>query len=492
MDYLFKLDASEKRTLQHQLRDQIANAIIDGRIAPKSAMPSSRRLSEQLGVSRNTVMLAYATLQEEGFLTSRERSGHFVCDSIDELKVAAGKGNFERTGNILSSVDWKNRLVFEVSQQRNINKPSNWREFDYCFVYGQLNPGVFPVRHWRDCWLDAVGVQEISGWSQDFFDRDDMMLVDQIRTKLLPRRGLWVDESQILVTVGAQNALYIAMRLLLNGDRKFGIEEPGYPDARNIAQIFTDKITPLAVDDQGLVPDDNLTSCDLVYLTPSHQSPTTVTMPKERRRALLDQAERDDFLLLEDDYESEISFSETPLPALMSDDTSGRIIYIGSLSKTLAPGLRLGYLVGPPAFIAEARALRRLIMRHPATNNQRAAAFFLSRGYHESLLRSLVATNKKKWRTLLDALETHLPAWRVAPSRGGSSFWISGPDQLDARMLAEECENEGVLIEPGDVHFCTANPPLNSFRLGYTSIPLERIEEGIKRIANIAKRHGLA
>ena len=488
MDLLFKLDRERKRSLQNQLRDKISTAILEGWLAPNTPLPSSRRLAEQLGIARNTVMLAYTALQDDGFIVSRERSGFFVNDGVIEDKVTQHIQPYLRHAPKESVIDWSQRLSLKASAQRNIVKPVNWRDFKYCFVYGQIDPKIFPVRHWRECWRDAVGVQEITDWSQDLIDRDDPLLVEQIRTRLLPRRGLWVDDSQILVTNGAQNALYIALKLLLNTQQVFGIEEPGYTDARNIASIFTPHIKPLAVDDEGLIINDDIAQCDVLYLTPSHQSPTTVTLSKQRRKDLIALAEREDIILIEDDYEAETNFTQKPLPALISHDMSGRIIYVGSLSKTLAPGLRLGYLIGPQAFIEEARALRRLIMRHPAANNQRAAAYFLSRGHHESLLRGLIKANKAKRQILLDCLAFYLPDWVIAPNQGGSSIWINGPDDLDARALAKICQKHGVLIEPGSKFYMSDDRPFNGFRLGYTAIAQSHIPQGVALIARLASQ----
>lgn len=485
MDLFFALKRTSTHSLQRQLRDHISEAILDGRIAVHTPLPSSRRLSQQLGISRNTVTLAYSALQDDGFIMARDRSGFYVNPTVAEDRVRAERFELGKSDPGASTVDWDTRVTLSGHTLEPISRPANWRDFPFCFVYGQIDPHLFPIRHWRECWRDAAGVQEITDWSQDLVDRDDNLLVEQVRLKLLPRRGLWVNEDQVLITVGAQNALYIAMKLLLNPNRQIGLENPGYPDARQMASLFTDKIKPLPIDTDGLMIGPHMTDCDLVYLTPSHQSPTTVTLSEARRHDIVKHAERDDFLLLEDDYEAEINFAQQALPALMSYDSNGRVIYVGSLSKTLAPGLRLGYLVGPPHFIQQARALRRLIMRHPAANNQRAAAYFLARGYHESLLRALIRSNKKKRDVLVHALNRYLPEWKITPNRGGSSVWITGPNDLNTLHLSKKCALDGIMIEPGHAHYLTPSAPVNTLRLGFTSIPLEHIETGIARIARI-------
>ncbi len=487
MELLFELSPQGPGSLQQQLREQIAAAILDGHIAPGLPLPSSRKLSEQLGIGRNTVMLAYSALEEDGYLIARERSGYYVNPEVLQGRAESTEQSPDQ-GSAADRPDWNRTLTQRPSEQVNIRKPANWRDFEYCFIYGQLDPALFPLRHWRECWRDAARVPEIGEWSVDRYDSDDPLLIEQIRTRLLPRRGVWADESQVLVTVGAQQALFLAMRLLLNDERTVGLEDPGYVDARNIALSQGANILPLPVDDEGLRPGESLSECDCIYVTPSHQSPTTVTLSAQRRRQLLQQAVQDDFLLIEDDYEAETSFSNKPQSALKGLDVNDRVIYVGSLSKTLAPGLRIGYLVGPTPFIQEARALRRLMLRHPASNNQRAVALFLARGYHDSLIRQLVATYRERGEIMAGALQVHLPHSATAPSFGGSSFWVAGPEGLDAGQLAEAAMAEGILIEPGSIHFLATEAPRNFFRLGYSSVASDKIEPGIRRLADIIRR----
>ena len=268
------------------------------------------------------------------------------------------------------------------------------------------------------------------------------------------------------------------------------MENPGYPDARNIFSMRTRHVRPLPVDGLGAVPGKELSGCDYLFVTPSYQCPTSATMPLCRREEILAAAAAQDIIIIEDDYETHSGFAEVPAPALRSLDRAGRVLYVGSLSKILAPGLRLGFLVGPPELISEARALRRLMLRHPPANNQRTAALFLSLGHHEALGRRLGHIHRDRAQVLKRALDRHLPELSCSAAAGCSAFWLEGPPWLDTRELAERARDRGVLIEPGDVFFAGERPPLNTLRLGFSSISSDRIEPGIAELA--ALLHELA
>jgi GntR family transcriptional regulator / MocR family aminotransferase len=326
-------------------------------------------------------------------------------------------------------------------------------------------------------------VMEIRDWAPDLFTKDDATLITQIQTKVLPLRGVWAAPDEIIVTIGAQHALYLLADLLVGTQTTVGLEAPGYPDARNIFASRTANIAALPIDVNGLVTGPHLGACDYVYVTPSHQAPTTVTMPLERRVALLDLAASQDFLIIEDDYEPESRLTETPNPALKSLDQAGRVIYIGSLSKTLAPGLRLGYIVASRHLIAELRALRRLMIRHPTAFIQRSFALFLSLGHYDSLIRRLAVAHRERAHILTAAIARHLDGASCVPVTGGSSCWVTGPAWLDARQLMAKALERSVLIEPGDIYFTGEDRPLHHFRLGFGSLRADRIEPGIRLLA---------
>ncbi|MFK7994239.1 MAG: PLP-dependent aminotransferase family protein [Granulosicoccus sp.] len=484
---LFRLDPGGDQSLQAQLRQALVKAILDGRIPVEVPLPSSRELSRQLNVARNTVVLAYQHLIDENYLVSHERRGYFVNPEILEGRVEISRP--ERSESSVTSDDASYHqgpeTVVDLLGQRNIVRPINWRRFDYPFIYGQADSSLFPVNDWREACRLSLRVDAISRWTQDRVDHDDDLLVEQIHTRVLPRRGVWAEKDEILITTGAQNALYLIGQLLLDRQSVVGIEDPCYVDARNIFGLFSGERVVFPVGESGVQTDDKLKRCKLMYVTPSHQCPTATTMPLEARKQLLERATEHDVTIVEDDYESELNFIGKPTPALKSLDTEHRVIYVGSLSKTLAPGLRLGFMVGPKKFIAQARALRRLMYRHPPTNNQRTVAHFLSLGHHDSALLRLAQSFKQRWQVMDEELKSHSVFSATAPSFGGSSFWVRLPDSVKATELEMLAAEHSIIINAGDHYFADREGPHNFCRLGFSSIQAEKIPDGIAKLAKL-------
>lgn len=480
--HLFHLSADNSKTLQTRVREMMVSAILDGYLLADERLPSPRRLGNELSIARNTVIEAYKHLADDGYLYVQERRGYFVAERrVDDMAQCYP---LPAVSPSTESINWTGRMTVSMEGQRNIVKARNWQSFTYPFITGQLDPSLFPTTDWRECCRGAMNANSTLDWAADHFDTDTMALVDQLRSRVLPRRGINAAPEEVLITMGAQHALYLLSSLLM-WNKCIGIEEPGYPDARNIFALKAERLIGLPVDDEGLVVGEHLAGCDCVYVTPSHQSPGTVTMSLPRRQALLEAARQYDFVILEDDYECEANYSGQPIPALRSLDRNGRVIYIGSLSKVLAPGLRLGYLVASESLIYEARSLRRLMLRHTPGNNESAIALFLSRGHYDVLVRRLRRAYQQRWQVMREALDIWLPHCTLPSSQGGTAFWLKGPEGLDCRVLQRIAVQNSILIEPGDVYFQQSPQPLNYFRLGLTSIPVERIEPGVKKLAGL-------
>ncbi|MGB3316057.1 MAG: PLP-dependent aminotransferase family protein [Albidovulum sp.] len=481
---IFFLDRQSKRSLQSQIRETVIAAILSLQAPPGTILPSSRRLADHLGVARMTVTLAFQELIAQGYVEGQSRAGYRVADSDTAHRIAADDGEAPRD----NSRFWDRFLPDSLATRRRIQKPLDWRSLPYSFVYGQMDTTLFNHTAWRNCARQALGTRDFDAMAGDLVAADDPLLVNYIRARTLPRRGITADPDQILVTVGAQNALWLIIALLTRRQINAVCENPGYPDTVAALRWHGADVTPVDIDADGLPPDRIPPGTDAVFVTPSHHAPTSTTMPKARRLQLLADAEAQDFIVVEDDYEFEMSYLEPPSPALKSFDRNDRVIYVGSFSKSLFPGLRLGYLVAPPRIIAEARELRSLMLRHPAGHQQRTAAYFMAQGHFDIQIRNMrrqFARRREAMQTALEDTGFHVAG---AASFGGSSLWVRGPDGLDSTRLAQSLLEDGVLIEPGAPFFDGDRHPTEYFRLGFSSIPVDRIKTGISLIATHARR----
>ena len=372
---LFALEDKPALSLQQRLRLTVVEAILDGRLPSGATLPSSRELAKALGLSRNTVSSAYMRLVDDGFLEAHPRSGVFVKPHRDDQTPRAeAPASAHTAGHVHAlSPDWSARLIRSVSDQRTLVKPDQWHQYPYPFVYGTFDPQLFPTEAFRESCVHSLARAHLPQWTPDFELNDVPELIEQIRLRLLPKRGVFALPEEILITVGAQNAYYMLAEALFNTHSRVGLEEPGHPHARNSFAARQPQWLPLPVDDQGLKVE-QLPSLDYVYVTPSHQSPTTRTLSLQRRQQLLALAEQRDFVVIEDDYEAENLYAGEPMPALKSLDKVGRVVYVGSISKSLSPSLRLGYIVAPRPLIAALRVLLQLLA-HPFAQGVEPAHF---------------------------------------------------------------------------------------------------------------------
>ncbi|MEO9780904.1 MAG: PLP-dependent aminotransferase family protein [Sedimentitalea sp.] len=477
----FFLNPDAQGTLQAQIQQVVAEGILSGRFHRGEKLPSSRKLANHLGVSRITVTLAYTELLANDYLTSRGRSGYFVSDNAPVPPVYAPSHRRQ------DRVDWPRAFSRTFTGGDTPQKPGDWHSYRYPFIYGQADPTLFDHANWRLCALRALGQKDFTSLTGDYYDQDDPLLVEFIARHTLPRRGIAARPEEILITMGAQNALWLTAQVLLDPTRKAAVEDPCYHALRDILRQSGCQMAPLRVDADGLPPQELPSDTDVIFTTPSHQSPTTATMPLARRRVLLDRARELDALIVEDDYEFELAFLAAPSPSLKSLDSDGRVIYVGSFSKSLCPGLRLGYIVGSEPFIRQARALRASVLRHPPGHLQRTAAYFLSLGHFDAQIRRMSKALHERRQVIEQAVDEHGLTIAGRGVYGGSSLWMRAENGANMSTVAQSLARNGVLIEPGKPFFSGPEQPENFYRLGYSSIPASRIPAGIERIAQCLK-----
>lgn len=467
--------------LQVQLRTALVNAVLDGRLPEGLRLPSGRELATLTGVSRNTAVLVYDRLVSDGYLEARPRDGYYVCGAIgraDVTPVAARPAP--------GMPDWSARTTGSNDPYHWLDRPAGWQKFRYPFVFGQFDSSLFPLSDWRECSRQALEVSAVESWAQDGADGDSALLIDQLIRRVLPRRGIAATPDQIMLTLGTQHGLYLLAALLAKPGTVVGVEEPGYMDARNIFMQKAARIAALPVDEFGVQVSSELADCHYIYCTPSHQCPTGVTMSTDRRLALLDHANRFDQVIFEDDYDPETQYIGQPLPALKAIDKCDRVIYLSSVSKLLSPGLRLGYIVAPAPVIERLRVLRRLMIRQVPGNNQVAVAKFIQQGHYDRLLHVTRQALSQRAAALVAALRRYMPDAQFTEPHGGSSLWVRLGSRPDFIALRAACIAQGVLFDPGEPFFQepSSEPYL---RIGFSSIPLERIEPGIRELSKLVE-----
>jgi len=479
------LDPGSPMNLQNQIRQKLVDGILNGAFAPGMKLPSSRSLAAQLDVARNTVVAAYQQLIADGYLVSRQRSGIFVNEEMLQTRVgySGSSAPAGRAGSVARSI-----APSGGGTKFDLHQLPNWRQHAYPFIDGRFDPTLFPLNEWREANRLAMSVADVNDWSTGSGDADDPMLIEQIRTKILTRRGIQARPDEILITMGTQNSLYLISQLLADKSVTVAMEDPGNSTMRDLFARRGAKLLHQPVDESGLVVNEMLEAADIAYATPSHQIPTAVAMPIERRRALMSSASRNDYLIIEDDYECETNYMDHPLPALRSMDVEGRVVYVASFSNVLSPGVRLAFIVASAEFIRRARELRRKVLNHPPLYNQRAMAFFLSLGHYDALMLRLGRILRERRIALRDALNfmRGIPM-EISPEVGGTTYWVRTPNDFDVGNLVIEAQRHGILIEPVEHYYADASKTENCFRMGVTSLSQDKIRPGVERLTKLIR-----
>jgi len=408
---LVTLDASRDDPLHHQVYADIRDAILSGRLAARSQLPSTRLLASELRISRTTVSLAFDQLRAEGFLDARERGGTFVATTIPDRVLSSGPHTPSRASpqrsRAASSVSSPSRRGAALASLTTPAMSFSGRE-PRAFRTGVPALDVFPhsvwgqiaARLWRRAPRALLGYGVPNGYGP---------LRRAIANYLEVSRGARCTSEQVIVVGGSQEALYLAAQLLIEPGDTAWIENPGYPGARNALSAAGARLVGVPLDGEGLDLAHGLRvapNARIAYITPSHQYPLGVTMTIGRRLALLQWARDAGAWILEDDYDSEFRYTSRPLPSLQGLDARAgeadtRVIYIGSFSKTLFPSLRIGFLVVPSALVDAFAAARAVIDRQSPTVDQAVLAEFIDQGHFVRHLRRMRALYAERQDALL-------------------------------------------------------------------------------------------
>ncbi|MFC4944121.1 PLP-dependent aminotransferase family protein [Pseudonocardia sp. GCM10023141] len=465
----FHVQLTGRGDLAARIYRQLLDAILDGRLRSGERLPPTRELAERLDVSRNTVAVAYDRLTAEGFLVARVGAGTFVgAQALPPTRPRAAP-----VGDVAPRALWA-----------DVSAPAATVAPDHDFRVGIPDVRLFPLRTWR-----RLVTRELHGPALRTAGYDDAAghagLRAAIARHLGVSRSVNAAPADVLITHGAQQALDLVARVLIEPGGCVAVEEPGYPPARQLFSSLGARVIGVPVDADGLVVDALPADARLVHVTPSHQFPLGTAMSLARRTALLCWAERTGAAIIEDDYDSEYRFGGRPLEPLQSLDRCGRVVYIGTFSKTLLPKLRLGFLIAPASLQPALRAAKRLSDLHGDPVTQGAMAGLIDEGLLGRHIRRATRVYAARREAVLAGLREHLDGLlSPVPSAAGLHLCARlrpGVDVDLPRVVARAAE-AGVGVESLADH-CAATPPQEGLVLGYGAIDEDGVSEGLRRLA---------
>ena len=458
-----------RKDLSGEIYRQVRRAIVHRRLRPGDRLPPSRELARELAVARGTVTVAYERLAAEGFVAFRQGAGTFV----GELGAQAER---DSSAHRSSGVLQPRRIWQSISLPTAFEKPAR---FD--FRTGLGDASLFPETEWRRAVTRALrsstttaGVYESSAGRRD--------LRAAIVRYIGISRSVEASADDVVITNGTQQALDLVARVLLAPGDAIAVEDPGYGPPRALFKALGLRVVGVPVDREGLIVDALPPGVRAVYVTPSHQYPLSVTLTMPRRHALLAWAEQNNAAIIEDDYDSEFRFGGRPLEPLQTLDANGRVVYVGSFSKSMLPTLRLGFLVTPPSLREALHKAKFVSDWHSPTLMQAALARFIDDGAFARHVRRMTAVYRVRHEMLTDALSRNFAdLLELVPSTTGLHLTTlarrmsatGSPQSLAARA------NAGVAVQRLSVLAVTANPRAGLV-LGYGAIPTAHIEEGLR------------
>ncbi len=503
------LNPQAPHALYRQLYDQLRDAILSGQLSGGTRLPSTRTLAYDLGISRHTILLAYDQLRAEGYVEGTVGAGTLVARELPEALLHASVSSRVRTNAQRDTSPAHQREISDIRTSRRSKvlgtafqaevplspQPTNAAsEAIPAFRIGTPALDVFPRDLWaslitrriRNTPISSLGYQDFAGYQP---------LREAIAAYLGVARGVRCTSEQVIITLGAQEALHLTAHTLLDPGDAAWIEDPGYPGARGALLAAGARLVPVPIDGDGLDVSTALASCPqarLAYVTPAHQFPLGVAMSLHRRLALLEWANQSDAWIIEDDYDSEYRYVSRPLPALQGLAKSDRVIYVGTFSKVLFPALRLGYLVVPSPLVDMFLAARRASGTHLAILEQAVLADFFTEGHFGRHVRRMRAIYAARGALLAHTLQRELAhLLDVRKPDGGLHLTVKLPNDIDDSEVQRRAARHGIEVSALSRFRHQGSPTAKTngahggLALGFACVEEQAMLTGVERLARV-------
>ena len=454
-----QLDKKSNTALYLQIADAIINAIKSGKLSSGNALPGSRQLAVLLHVNRNTVIEALDVLTAEGWLITMDRKGTFVADVLPESGLEKKQQQKANT----TEEEIKPHLVFDDGLPDS-----------------RLAPMTDLARAYREI-FNRKSRWQIMGYSNEFGNTEFRKAIAQM---LNFKRGMNISLDQICITRGSQMAMYLAAHSLFSKGDFVMIENPGYQPAWKAFENAGAALLPVSITPDGLNLDEveqylkKYNAIKAIYVTPHHQFPTTVTMSPKKRLKLIELSNKYGFTIIEDDYDHEFHFGQRPILPISSYETAQNFIYIGTLSKIVAPALRIGYLVSTPERIEKVGEHRKIIDVQGDNIMEEAVLHLINEGIIKRHLKKTNLIYKAKRDYFESLCKQHLKdKITFTKPEGGLAFWIVPNATIDLPFVCQQLLAKGIKIMNPENFSCTNSA--SGFRLGYASLTEQQMEQGI-------------
>lgn len=486
------LDRNSSSTLQEQIYRYIRQQILSGAYPPGTRLCSTRELADSLKVSRNTTVLAYEWLVSEGYVDSQTGAGTFVCNTFGNQPLSQDQRGTGRHAAGARRGEYPAIVVpYDLPDLFTLNFARSATDF----WYGRIDPRQFPAKIWR-----RLIVENLLSVPTTFVEYAPFAglarLREAIAEHLITAKGIVVAPEQIIITAGAQDALNIIARLFIERGTPVGIENPGYASAVTLFRSYGAATLGLAMDAEGVSVAPILSARPkLIYVTPSHQFPTGVTMSPARRQAVLAAVETAGAYIIEDDYDGEIIYDRPPIAALAALDQGGRVLYVGSFSKSLGAGIRTGFLVVPEHLVEPASAIKSLSSYGQPWLEQATLASYISGGNYAAHLRRIRTLYRERRNALIEGMNRCFGAQiTISGQEAGLHVVCTLPDDgPDAPSVVALAKGEGLgLYTPsnaGAYEFEPHGAPERRLIMGYACLTPAEITRALDTLAAALHRH---
>lgn len=500
MDFLVNLDPNASTPMHRQIYEEVRLAILSGRLSAGHKMPSTRALSQSLGISRATVTMSYEYLLSEGYFESLTGSGTYVSRQIPEDLLHVDTDlSLEATSDLSDDSEHggpaqRKRLSWYGQSLAS----RNWLDFPEAepriqFTFGRPDLDEFPLRIWNQLISKHLNKRDLTTLDCPTRSKGHLPLRQALADYLASARAVQCDPERIIIVNGSQQAITLVIRVLIDREDFAAIEEPGYLGAQKAFLANGANLVPIQVDQSGIRVEDlkrsfgsgSGASAKLVYVTPSHQYPTGVALSLPRRLDLLKWAARTGTYVIEDDYDSEYRYKGRPIPALAGLDKNNSVIYIGTFSKILFPAMRLGYLVVPDNLVDVFARAKWITDRHSALLDQQVLAEFITAGHMERHIRKMRGLYEQRRKLFIDNLkQTFGNRISILGDNAGISVLVRFNTECSDEELVRRAAMQGVGISSTKKYYIGQHRP-SEFLLNYAGLKDEELLEGIRIIASI-------